>query len=146
MDCCTGISEVARELTSRKEADDLRPPPSVTRPGATLAIESGIRASAGLNGTRQPPEIPTTIEAAITIGVADRDGGRCAFATKFGLWFFMAQPLARNYEHLLSRCISATDKSIRYLTHPIATFSLQSYKNSEKSGLMKEAPISSIAG
>jgi hypothetical protein len=101
MDCDTGISEVARELTSRKEADDRRPPPAVTRPGVTLAIESGIRASAGLNGTRQPPEIPTTIEAAITIGLADRDGGRCAFATKFGLWFVMAQPLERHCEHIL---------------------------------------------
>jgi hypothetical protein len=98
---CTCISEVARELTSRKESGDRRLIPSVTRPGVTLAIESGIRASAGLNGTRQPPEIPTTIEAAITIGVADRDEGRCAFATKFGLWFVMAQPLARNYDHLL---------------------------------------------
>jgi hypothetical protein len=99
MFCCTCISEVARELTSGKEAGDLAA--SVTRPGVTLAIESGIRASAGLNGTRQPPEIPTTIEAAITIDYADRDGGRCAFAAEFSLWFVMAQPLARNYEHLL---------------------------------------------
>jgi hypothetical protein len=76
MFCCTGISEVARELTSSKESGDRRLIPSVTRPGVTLAIASGIRASAGLNGTRQPPEIPTKIEAAITIGYADRDGER----------------------------------------------------------------------
>ncbi|NJM44825.1 MAG: hypothetical protein HC860_00610 [Alkalinema sp. RU_4_3] len=69
---CTCISEVARELTIDKAAgsETVR----ITKPGVrpvARGIELGIRASAGLNGTRQPPEIPTTIEAAITIGYAD---------------------------------------------------------------------------